>query len=96
MSNLNILNYEISTPKQLMNGTRIFQCPHTGDLYGSYESGYVRRKAKNSKFFYQLNPTIPHHNDDSRKVRVMVAKENERLKIISRISNKRVRKQNEN
>ena len=46
---------EITTPRQLKNGTRMFQCIPTGDLYASYSSGYVRRKAVNSNRFYQLN-----------------------------------------
>jgi hypothetical protein len=46
---------EITTPRQLKNGTRMFQCIHTGDLYGSYASGYVRRKTAGSDRFYQLN-----------------------------------------
>ena len=50
-SNLN----EITTERQLKNGTRMFKCIQTGDLYASYSSGYVRRKAANSDRFYQLN-----------------------------------------
>tara|TARA_R100000027_G_scaffold22170_1_gene16069 strand:- start:46 stop:753 length:708 start_codon:yes stop_codon:yes gene_type:complete len=50
-SNLN----EITTARQLKNGTRMFKCIQTGDLYASYSSGYVRRKAINSNMFYQLN-----------------------------------------
>ena len=46
---------EISTPRQLKNGTRMFKWIQTGDLYASYSSGYVRRKAANSNRFYQLN-----------------------------------------
>ncbi|NDG54016.1 MAG: hypothetical protein EBY39_13510 [Flavobacteriia bacterium] len=46
---------EITTQRQLNNGTRMFKCIQTGDLYASYSSGYVRRKATNSNRFYQLN-----------------------------------------
>ena len=55
---MSILNNEITTPRQAKNGTRMFQCFQTGDLYGSYASGYVRRKSasSNSRRFYQLNP----------------------------------------
>ena len=46
---------EITTSRQRKNGTRMFQCISSGDLYGSYSSGYVRRKASNGNRFYQLN-----------------------------------------
>ena len=46
---------EITTQRQLNNGTRMFKCIQTGDLYASYSSGYVRRKSVNSDRFYQLN-----------------------------------------
>tara|TARA_B000000557_G_C20689603_1_gene406740 strand:+ start:475 stop:759 length:285 start_codon:yes stop_codon:yes gene_type:complete len=94
MSNLNILNYEITTPKQQKNGTRMFRCPITSDLYGSYSSGYVRRRGKNSKFFYQLNPTVFYSTEKNCKVRVMIKSEKERLEVIKRIAAKRTANDN--
>ena len=38
---------EITTQRQFKNGTRMFRCILSGDLYASYASGYVRRKAAN-------------------------------------------------
>ena len=49
---------EITTPLQSKNGTRMFKCTRTGAHYGSYASGYVRRKVNGSQpsgRFYQLN-----------------------------------------
>ena len=44
---------EVTTQRQAKNGTRIFLCP-TGELLGSYSSGYVRR-CDSSDRIYQLN-----------------------------------------
>lgn len=34
---------EITTQRQLKNGTRMFKCQRTKSIYGSYKSGFVRR-----------------------------------------------------
>lgn len=93
---MSILNNEITTPRQSQNGTRMFQCPTTGDLYGSYASGYVRRKNVNgeSKRFYQLNPvdvikqTHKLFNGTeyvySQYKRIMINNESDRLALIQR------------
>lgn len=87
---------EITTPRQAKNGTRMFQCLTTGDLYGSYASGYVRRKNVNgdSQRFYQLNPvnvTKQTHklNNGTEYVhsqykRIMLPNESDRLALIER------------
>ena len=52
-----LINYnikEVTTQRQAKNGTRIFLCP-TGQLLGSYKSGYVRR-CDSSDRIWQLNP----------------------------------------
>ena len=49
---------EITTPIQSKNGTRMFKCTRTGAYYGSYTSGYVRRKESEHRMFYQLNKKI--------------------------------------
>lgn len=79
-SNLN----EITTPQQLKNGTRMFQCIHTGDLYGSYASGYVRRKAINSGSFYQLNKKVFYSPEKKAVIRIMIKSEADRLDLINR------------
>lgn len=93
---MSILNNEITTPRQSQNGTRMFQCPKTGDLYGSYASGYVRRKNVNgdSKRFYQLNPvdvtkqTYTLNNGTEyvycQYKRIMIPNESDRLALIQR------------
>lgn len=85
-SNLN----EITTQRQLNNGTRIFQCIHTGDLYASYSSGYVRRKSANSNRFYQLNKksvtkTFNKHLNMEFDItkRIMIESEQDRLNLIN-------------
>lgn len=86
-SNLN----EITTARQLKNGTRMFQCIQTGDLYASYASGYVRRKAANGYRFYQLNKK--HVSKVFNKYlktnvnitkRIMIESEQDRLDLINR------------
>ena len=79
-SNLN----EITTARQLKNGTRMFQCIQTGDLYASYASGYVRRKAANSNRFYQLNKKVFYSAEKKAVVRVMIKSEADRLDLINR------------
>jgi hypothetical protein len=49
---------EITSPQQQKNGTRMFKCTRTGSIYGSYASGYVRRKENEDRMFYQLNKKI--------------------------------------
>ena len=66
-----LINYnikEVTTQRQAKNGTRIFLCP-TGQLLGSYESGYVRR-CDSSDRIWQLNPKY------KRKVRWVFLKSN--------------------
>ena len=92
---------EITTPRQAKNGTRMFQCPQTGDLYGSYASGYTRRKSASaeSQRFYQLNPVdvtkqnIKLNNGfeyvyHSTK-RIMIPNESDRLALIEQRYNSR-------
>ena len=82
---------EISTQRQLKNGTRMFQCISTGDLYASYNSGYVRRKAANGDMFYQINKkyTTKVFNEQLKKEftntkRIMIKSEQDRLDLINR------------
>ena len=85
-SNLN----EITTARQLKNGTRMFQCILTGDLYASYASGYVRRKAANGYRFYQLNKknvtkvfNKQHNMEFNITKRIMIKSEQDRLNLIN-------------
>ena len=82
---------EITTQRQLKNGTRMFQCIPTGDLYASYSSGYVRRKAVNSNRFYQLNKKkVTKVFNKQLKMeftntkRIMIKSEQDRLDLINR------------
>jgi len=82
---------EITTQRQLKNGTRMFQCISTGDLYASYNSGYVRRKAANGDMFYQINKkyTTKVFNEQLKKEftntkRIMIKSEQDRLDLINR------------
>lgn len=86
-SNLN----EITTARQLKNGTRMFQCIQTGDLYASYSSGYVRRKAANGYRFYQLNKKHVSKvfnkqlkREFTNTKRIMIESEQDRLDLINR------------
>ena len=83
---------EITTQRQLKNGTRMFQCVLTGDLYGSYSSGYVRRKNVNSYRFYQLNKKITvkrfskswwEKSEYDCIARIMIESEQDRLDLIN-------------
>ena len=78
---------EITTTRQHKNGTRMFKCNRTGALYGSYASGYVRRKAKPGSNFYQLNKTFKPFPDvcDSVK-RELLTSEEVRLELINQRS----------
>ena len=81
---------ETTTQRQLNNGTRMFQCIKTGDLYASYSSGYVRRKAAGSDRFYQLNKKNVtkkfnkqlNMNFNNTK-RIMIESEQDRLSLIN-------------
>ena len=87
---------EITTPLQSKNGTRMFECTRTGAHYGSYASGYVRRKTNgshNTKRFYQLNKkkNFPVFNAALNMTfkntqRVMIDTEEERLALINQRS----------
>ena len=87
---------EITTPLQSKNGTRMFECTRTGAHYGSYASGYVRRKTNgshNTKRFYQLNKkkNFPVFNAElnmtfNNTQRVMINTEEERLALINQRS----------
>jgi hypothetical protein len=81
---------EITTQRQLKNGTRMFKCIHTGDLYASYASGYVRRKSISSNRFYQLNKKNvtkkfnKHLNMEfDITKRIMIESEQDRLNLIN-------------
>lgn len=55
--NINSLT-EITTPRQALNGTRMFLCRKHGVKYGSYASGYVRRiypGTTHKEMSYQIN-----------------------------------------
>ena len=87
---------EITTPLQSKNGTRMFKCSRTGAHYGSYTSGYVRRKVNGSQTggrFYQLNKkeVVPVFNTAlnmtfNNTQRVMISTEEERLALINQRS----------
>ena len=87
---------EITTPLQSKNGTRMFECTRTGAHYGSYASGYVRRKVNGSQTggrFYQLNKkeVVPVFNTAlnmtfNNTQRVMINTEEERLNLINQRS----------
>jgi len=87
---------EITTPLQSKNGTRMFKCSRTGAHYGSYASGYVRRKVNGSQpggFLYQLNKkeVVPVFNTALNMTfnntrRVMINTEEERLALINQRS----------
>ena len=87
---------EITTPLQSKNGTRMFKCSRTGAHYGSYASGYVRRKVNGSQpggFLYQLNKkeVVPVFNTAlnmtfNNTQRVMISTEEERLALINQRS----------
>ena len=87
---------EITTPIQSKNGTRMFKCTRTGAHYGSYASGYVRRKVNGSQHtdrFYQLNKkeTLETFNSDlnmtfNNTKRVLINSEEERLNLIDQRS----------
>ena len=88
---------EVTTKRQLKNGTRIFYCPRTNVKYGSYASGYVRRIYPGNKYkevMYQLNPVdrfpISFKTKDgklwsyTRVLRLMIPNEKERLQLINK------------
>ena len=87
---------EITTPIQSKNGTRMFKCTRTGAHYGSYASGYVRRKVNGSQpngRFYQLNKkeTFETFNKQlnmtfNNTKRVLINSEEERLDLINQRS----------
>lgn len=87
---------EITTPLQQKNGTRMFKCTRTGAHYGSYASGYVRRKVNGSQpngRFYQLNKqeTFQTFNKQlnmtfTQTSRVLIDSEKERLDLIKQRS----------
>ena len=88
---------EITTKRQLKNGTRIFLCPRTNVKYGSYTSGYVRRIYPGNirkEMMYQLNPVkrfpVSFTTKDDRPwsytrvLRIMIPNENDRLQLINK------------
>ena len=77
---------EITTTRQHKNGTRMFKCTRTGALYGSYASGYVRRKVKPGSNFYQLNKKVFYSAEKKAVVRVMIKSESDRLDLINQRS----------
>ena len=89
---MSILNNEITTPRQAKNGTRAFLCERTGSVYTSYKSGYVRRKAPETRI-YQLNKkkvstVVNPHNGMEYKLtrRVMILDEVKRMECIERLA----------
>jgi len=94
--NMNNNLIEITTPLQSKNGTRMFECTRTGAHYGSYASGYVRRKTNgshNTECFYQLNKkkSFPVFNTELNMTfkntqRIMINTEEERLALINQRS----------
>ena len=80
---------EITTPLQTKNGTRMFKCTRTGAIYGSYASGYVRRKTNPDSRFYQLNKTFKPFPDNSNYIkRERLITESSRLDLINQRSSK--------
>jgi len=78
---------EITTPTQSKNGTRMFKCIRTGAHYGSYASGYVRRKVNSDSKFYQLNKTFKPFPDVSNCImRERLTTEATRLELINQRS----------
>jgi len=88
---------EVTTKRQLKNGTRIFHCPRTNVKYGSYSSGYVRRIYPGNfhkEMMYQLNPvkrlpvsftTLDNKSwSYTRQLRIMIPNENDRLQLINK------------
>ena len=88
---------EITTKRQLKNGTRMFLCPRTNVKYGSYSSGYVRRIYPGNihkEMMYQLNPVkrfpISFTTKDGRSwsytrvLRIMIPSEKDRLQLINK------------
>ena len=78
---------EVTTARQIVNGTRMFRCKRTGVRYGSYASGYVRREVDG--MLYQLNrreeyEVVSFSNPESyRGVKsVKIPSERERLLLI--------------
>lgn len=85
---MSILNNEITTPRQVKNGTRAFLCERTGAIYTSHSNGYVRRQIISSipghSGQYQINPTAFYSNERKCKVRIMIHNESDRLALIER------------
>ena len=80
---------EITTALQAKNGTRMFKCTRTGAIYGSYASGYVRRKTNPDSRFYQLNKTFKPFPDHSNYIkRERLTTEAARLNLIDQRSSK--------
>ena len=78
---------EITTPLQQKNGTRMFECTRTGAHYGSYASGYVRRRVNPNSRFYQLNKTFKPFPDVSNSImRERLTSEEARLDLINQRS----------
>lgn len=88
---------EITTKRQLKNGTRMFYCARTNVKYGSYASGYVRRIYPGNirkEMAYQLNPverysvsfkTVNNKTSSaSYTKRIMIPSENDRLQLINK------------
>jgi len=88
---------EITTKRQLKNGTRMFYCPRTNVKYGSYSSGYVRRiypGNMHKEMMYQLNPVerfpVSFTTKDgrlcsyTRVLRIMIPSEDDRIALIKK------------
>ena len=97
---MSILNNEVTTLRQIKNGTRAFHCLRTNSIYTSHSNGYVRRQVnaytkqrqqyqlnpkKSIKRSYSVNGTTQSYNTTTR---IMVMNESDRLDIIERLAEK--------
>jgi len=79
---------EITTSRQLKNGTRMFKCQRTKSLYGSYKSGFIRRipycESYGFKMATRLNKTTKIKTDSGweKTEFTRIKKEIDRLNLI--------------
>ena len=83
---------EITTARQAKNGTRAWKCSRTGALYGSYDSGSVRRTPLDFQFGYKvqtrLNSThkVELQNGWTQTQFISIPREEDRIALIDRRS----------
>ena len=97
---MSILNNEVTTLRQIKNGTRAFHCLRTNSIYTSHSNGYIRREVnaytkqrqqyqlnpkKSIEKFYTVNETTLSYKTTKR---IMVMDESDRLAIIERLAEK--------